>query len=132
MLAAAGYELRELVREGRRTVVFRGRRLFDQRPVIIKCLRSEATTSREIARLRREYEILNRFDDDAVIRALALERVGGSLALILEDFGGTSLTSLFRGDGIDVAIFLRFAVRLTESIALVHSKSVIHKDIKPD
>jgi len=132
MLAAAGYELRDLVREGRRTIVFRGRRLLDGRTVIVKCLRSEATTSREIARLRREFEILSRFDDDAVIRAVALERVGGSLALILEDFGGTSLSSLIGEDGLEVAIFLRLACRLAEALALVHTERVIHKDIKPD
>ncbi|MCB9569623.1 MAG: AAA family ATPase [Myxococcales bacterium] len=132
MLATAGYELRELVREGRRTIVFRGRRLFDHRPVIVKCLRSEATTSRELARLRREYEILSRFDDDAVVRTLGIERIGGSLALILEDFGGTTLSELIRGDGLDVAIFLRLAIRLCDSLALVHSRGVIHKDVKPD
>lgn len=132
MLAAAGYELRDLVREGRRTIVFRGRRLLDQRTVIVKCLRADATTSREIARLRREFEILSRFDDDAVIRAVALERIGGSLALILEDFGGTSLASLIDEEGLEVGIFLRMACRLAEALALVHAERVIHKDIKPD
>jgi len=132
MLAAAGYELRDLLREGRRSIVFHGRRLRDQKLVVVKCLRSESTTAREISRLRREFEILSRFDDDAVIRAVALERIGGSLALILEDFGGTSLASLIGADGLDVAIFLRLACRLAKALALVHSKRVIHKDIKPD
>ncbi|HGG56753.1 MAG TPA: hypothetical protein ENK31_03030, partial [Nannocystis exedens] len=132
MLAAAGYELRDLLRESRRSIVFHGRRLRDQKLVVVKCLRPEATTSREIARLRREFEILSRFDDDSVVRAIALERIGNSLALVLEDFGGTSLASLIGGEGLDLAIFLRLAIHLAEALALVHSKRVIHKDIKPD
>ncbi|MCA9693574.1 MAG: serine/threonine-protein kinase PknK, partial [Myxococcales bacterium] len=132
MLAAVGYELRELVREGRRTLVFRGRRVADQKPVILKCLRSESTSTRELARLRREYEILSRFDDDSVVRVIALERIGGSLALVIEDFGGTTLRELIRGEGLDVAIFLRLAIPLADAVALVHSRGVIHKDIKPE
>ncbi|MEZ4450557.1 MAG: ATP-binding sensor histidine kinase [Nannocystaceae bacterium] len=132
MLAAVGYELRELVREGRRNLVFRGRRVADQRPVILKCLRAEATTTRELARLRREFEILSRFDDDAVVRVIALERIGGGLALVLEDFGGTTLRELIRGEGLDVAIFLRLAIRLADAVALVHQRGVIHKDVKPE
>jgi len=88
VMAAAGYELRELVREGRRTSVYRARRLADQRSVVLKCLRSDHTGQREAARLRREFEILSRFDHDNVVRAYGLERIGSGLALVLEDFGG--------------------------------------------
>ena len=132
VMAAAGYELRELVREGRRTSVYRARRLADQRSVVLKCLRSDHTGQREAARLRREFEILSRFDHDNVVRAYGLERIGSGLALVLEDFGGGTLRELVRGEAVDIGLFLRVALHLVDALAVVHANGVIHKDVKPD
>jgi predicted ATPase/signal transduction histidine kinase/tRNA A-37 threonylcarbamoyl transferase component Bud32 len=132
VLSAAGFELRELLREGRRTVVYRGRRIADSRPVVLKCLRPDHSSNRDLARLRREHEIISRFDDDAVVRAVGLERIGNGLALVLEDFGGVTLRDLIRGEGVDLHLLLRLAIRLVDALAVVHAAGVIHKDIKPD
>ncbi|MCB9749019.1 MAG: AAA family ATPase [Myxococcales bacterium] len=132
MLTVAGYELERIVRRGRKTTVYRGRRELDGAQVILKCLHEQDPEPREVARLRREHEILNRFDDDNVVRAYALEPCGNGLALVLEDFGGRSLRHIAKEGRVFIRQFLEYALRICDALAIVHGRGVIHKDIKPD
>ncbi len=131
-LSVAGYELRRTLRRGRKTIIYRGLRTSDRKEVILKCLHEEMPSARDIARLRREFEILSRFDDRKTIKAYALEPCGNGYALVLEDFGGQSLRQLMDDGSIPLKIILRVAIAICESIALVHAGGVIHKDVKPD
>ncbi len=132
MLTVAGYELERLLRRGRKTTVYRGRRLVDDAPVILKCLHEQDPEPREVARLRREYELLSRFDDEGVVRVYALEPCGAGVALVLEDFGGRSLRYIAKEGRVFIRQFLQYALRICDSLAVVHGRGVIHKDIKPD
>jgi serine/threonine protein kinase len=52
------------------------------------------------------------------------------MALVLEDPGGTPADRLL-GRPMDVSDFLRIAIPLAEALRRVHSRGLVHKDIKP-
>ena len=57
----------------------------------------------------------------------------GLEALVLEDFGGHSLDQWLARDGPfagDLGTFLTIALAVTRTLGLVHSHSVVHRDIK--
>src|SRR5258708_12849984 len=54
----------------------------------------------------------------------------GRPMLILEDPLGTPLDLLLNG-AMDIAQFLRLAVRVAAALGHVHSRGLVHKDIKP-
>ncbi len=133
MTPIPGYELRKVIHEGLRVVVYRGVRLSDHRPVVLKLLRDAAPSRRDVSRLQREYDLLMRIKDPGVIRALDFVRAGQRAVLVLDDFGGISLRE-FVGEArpLDVTTFLKFALALVNALSSVHAAGVIHRDIKPE
>ncbi|HGG58210.1 MAG TPA: serine/threonine protein kinase, partial [Nannocystis exedens] len=126
------YTATKPLHEGRRIRVLRGIRDADGLPVIIKALRRRHPPLRDIAKLRHEFELLRRFDDDRIVRAFELVEHGSRVALVLEDFGGAALRSQIPLTGFDIGDCLQIAIKLCEALAVVHRAGVLHKDIKPD
>ncbi|WP_428266225.1 protein kinase domain-containing protein [Haliangium sp.] len=130
MLDLIDHELRERIYESQRTVVYRGRKRDDGSDVIVKTHRTERPLPATIARLRREYAMGTLVEGPGVIRYLAVETQGGSVAVVSEDFGGVDLRTqlpLLRGD---VEAFLDMAVQLADGVSAIHVHNIIHKDIK--
>jgi serine/threonine protein kinase len=50
---------------------------------------------------------------------------------LLEDFGGESLTKLLPAQSLEIATFMRLAIRLATVVNDIHHQNVIHKDINP-
>ncbi|MDI1451516.1 ATP-binding sensor histidine kinase [Polyangium sp. 6x1] len=124
------YTLTETLSEQDGVGVYRGRRDADQRRVVIKVLDPRRCRPRDLERLKNEYEIGRALDIAAVARPLALEFFDGSPALVTEDAGSVSLRDLL-GAPMSVERFLPLAVAITQAVAEVHARSVIHKDLKP-
>ncbi|GAB4109371.1 MAG: AAA family ATPase [Roseiflexaceae bacterium] len=126
-----GYHLAELLHVGRATVVYRGQRLADTTPVIVKLLRDDQITPTEVAELRHEYLISQDLKIPGVVQAYALEYPFDRPALILEDFGGEALTQLVAKAPLPIDQWLILAIALTDALAAIHAKQIVHKDIKP-
>ncbi len=126
-----GYTLGESLYEGSRTLVFRGCRDSDGSPVVLKFLRAEYPGARDLARRGMEFEIMRRISSDRVVRTLALEAAGNGKALVLEDFGGVSLTNVLASRRPELPECLDIAIGIVEGIAAIHDQHIIHKDINP-
>lgn len=57
MITLPGYQILHPIYNGSRTLVYRGIRLSDQRPVVIKLLRSEYPTIASLIEFRNQYRI---------------------------------------------------------------------------
>jgi diguanylate cyclase (GGDEF)-like protein/PAS domain S-box-containing protein len=129
------YKIVEALYEGNHSVVYRGCLDPDERTVIFKVLKKEYPTPEEVARFRREYEITRNLGDEVpgVIKVFDIERYNNSLMMILEDFGGESLTRLTHQKRVkfDLTTFLYLALQITEILGEIHRHNVIHKDINP-
>jgi len=91
MLHVPEYQIHEQIYESANSIVYRGQREADERPVILKVLKEEYPTPEERIRYRQEYDMTRSLNLDGVIKAYSLEKYHNSLVICLEDFGGQSL-----------------------------------------
>lgn len=147
MISLPGYQITETVALDRRlrpgsrpsantptprTAIYRGYRLSDRRPVVIKTTASTAPALTEIARLRHEYDIITSLDSPYIIRAYGLETFAPRrIAAIYEDIGGQSLDRAIPEIGGDLLTCLDIAIQLTKALQDLHQAKIVHKDIKP-
>lgn len=126
----AGYRLTDKIYEDSKTIVYRGIRIEDQQPIILKTLRAEHPSPSEIARVRHEFELTQNLDLPSVVKVYELVEYKG-LSLVLEDFGGHSIKDLTLQNQLDLETFLQIGIQLTNALESLHELNIIHKDIKP-
>ncbi|WP_414517775.1 AAA family ATPase [Nostoc sp. PCC 9305] len=139
MVALIGYQIHELIYSGSKTLVHRGIRESDKKPVVIKLLRREYPTFYELVRFRNQYTIAKNLDIDGIIKTYSLENYQNSYALVMEDLGGISLQEEMAGwgdkgmgktaDGLQT--FFHIALQIVSILDGLYHNRVIHKDIKP-
>ncbi|BAZ47480.1 serine/threonine protein kinase with two-component sensor domain [Nostoc sp. NIES-4103] len=128
-----GYSIKDKIYSGTRTLVYRGMREQDQKPVVIKLMRLEYPSFHELLQFRNQYVIAKNLDLRGVIQPYSLETYHNGYALVMEDFGGISLKEW----GIEqrntqyITNFLQVAIQIADILSHLHSNRVIHKDIKP-
>jgi predicted ATPase/signal transduction histidine kinase/DNA-binding response OmpR family regulator/tRNA A-37 threonylcarbamoyl transferase component Bud32/HPt (histidine-containing phosphotransfer) domain-containing protein len=126
-----GYSLEEKIHESANSVVYRATRESDNQTVYIKALPEELPPPNKLTRLRREYNMTRGFDDEGVIKALDLVRIGHSLAIVLENFGGLSLDRSLTVSHRNLENTLKIAIGAARSVESVHAGQIIHKDVSP-
>jgi len=131
MIAVSGYQTTERLYESHQTFVYRGIREKDEKPVVLKILKEEYPPPESLAKFRREFEMTRAFNLNGVIKVYGLEKYQNTLVMILEDFGGESLKTLLPDRSLDLAEFLRLAIRMTDNLGQIHQQNIIHKDINP-
>jgi serine/threonine protein kinase len=139
-LTLTGYHLIEQIYNGSRTQVYRGVRSSDQKPVVIKLLKSEYPTFNELVQFRHQYTIAKNLDLSGIIKPLSLENYRNGYALVMEDFGDISLKQEMkrwaeRGMGRSSDLlreFLNIAISIVQTLEGLYHNRIIHKDIKPD
>ncbi|MEA5594227.1 protein kinase domain-containing protein [Rivularia sp. UHCC 0363] len=135
----SGYSITEQIYSSSQTIVYRGVRVKDQKPVVIKLMRIEYPTSQEIIKFRHQYFITQNLDVPGIIKSYSLENYGKSYALIME-FGGISLrdemaswdSEKIRKKPDFLNYFLDIAIKIASALDQLHHYQIIHKDIKPD
>jgi predicted ATPase/signal transduction histidine kinase/ActR/RegA family two-component response regulator len=126
-----GYRILELVHESSLTLVLRAERERDQRPVVLKLLKREASTPASMATYRHEHDVLERLHLPGVLEVLGIELVQGHPMLVLEDFNARSLARLHREQRFSLATILSLAIRISDTLADVHEHGIVHGDINP-
>jgi len=127
-----GYQLQEEIYESEHSVAYRGFRLCDQTPVIIKALKDEFPPPRELRKYRNEYEIAGLLGDRPGIgRLLGLESVHNTLVIIAEDWGAESLKCLIGKQRFALQEVLEIGGKAAAALGEIHAAHVVHKDINP-
>ncbi|MFZ5563797.1 MAG: diguanylate cyclase [Thermodesulfobacteriota bacterium] len=128
-----GYILSEKIDETRTSMVYRGRKTGEDtgRTVIVKVLNTDSPTPSEVARFRREYEMVRALEDDSVVRVLDMVEHHGKVALVVEDFDGVSLKKLAAGQVFSLELFLTTGIQIADALGKLHARKIIHRDIKP-
>lgn len=103
----------------------------------MKLLRNEMPTFSELLQFRNQYAIMRGITEgdssniSAIIEPYNLEHFGNAWVLVMEDFGGISLSQFTQGNPLEIAAFFRLAIQLADSLHHLYQHRVIHKDIKP-
>ena len=141
----SGYQILEQLYVGFRTLVYRAIRESDGQPVVIKLLHNPLPSFSELVQFRNQYTIAKNLNLSSIVKPLSLESYGNSYALIMEDFGGVSLSTYLKGASqqptdtdenqpdkcLPLAEFFYLALKLTDILHDLSQNRVIHKDIKP-
>jgi predicted ATPase/signal transduction histidine kinase len=130
-IALPGYRIIELIYDSTRTLVYRGQRTKDQKPVVIKLLRSEYPSFNELVQFRNQYSIAKNLDLPGIIKTYSLENCRNGYALVMEDMGGISLKEYTASHPLSLAEFLEIAIQIVSTLEGLYRNRVIHKDIKP-
>nr|QKW93915.1 serine/threonine protein kinase [Vitiosangium cumulatum] len=131
MLDIPGYRITGTLRAAGSNALFQAVREADGLQVIIKTPMAPVPEPREHDRYRREFGILERLRDvRGVARPLACEWLHERPVLLLEKVQGEPLSESV-GQPLEVSRFLGLVISLASTLAEVHCRNVIHKDIKP-
>ncbi|MCW5317802.1 AAA family ATPase [Nostoc sp. KVJ3] len=132
-----GYRITEQIYSGSKTLVYRGIREQDQKPVVLKLMRNEYPTFAEIAQFRNQYIITQNLDIPGILKTYSLESYRNSYILVMEDFGGISLQD-WRLENkekeenyLSLNEFFNIAIKIASILEGLHRERIIHKDIKP-
>ncbi|MCB1191379.1 MAG: AAA family ATPase [Leptospiraceae bacterium] len=98
---------------------------------IIKHLKNEFPRPKEILKLKKEYNIVNSIREEGVIKPIKLVDDNRNFAILFQDIGGESLTNLLKENKLPIEKLLSIAIKITESLVVIHKHGIIHKDIKP-
>ncbi|MBE9123322.1 AAA family ATPase [Tychonema sp. LEGE 07199] len=135
-----GYHINEQIYAGNRTLVYRGFRCSNGQPVAIKLLRNDFPRFNELVHFRNQYIIAKNLEIPGSVKAYSLETYHNHYALVMEDFGGISLSSYLASlaaaskepvEGLPVNEFLPIAIQIANSLDGLYRHHVIHKDLKP-
>jgi predicted ATPase/signal transduction histidine kinase len=135
-----GYHINEQIYAGTRTLVYRGLRSENGQPVAIKLLRNDFPCFNELVHFRNQYVIAKNLEIPGSVKAYSLETYQNHYALVMEDFGGISLSSYLARlaseskeplEGLPVSEFLPIAIQIANSLDGLYRHHVIHKDLKP-
>ncbi|AUX38008.1 MULTISPECIES: AAA family ATPase [Sorangium] len=139
MVELLNHELLDTLHDGARSSVYLGRKKSTGKMCVIKVARKGVNGTRNVAILKRQYEITRNLDLDGVVKVYDLEVRLDYAALIMEYFAGRSLRSVIdegiagggNGRGIGLARSVRIALQLADTLGAIHERNIIHKDIKP-
>ncbi|WP_438025880.1 AAA family ATPase [Sorangium sp. So ce233] len=133
MVELLHHELLDTLHDGSRSSVYLGRKKSTGKMCVIKVARKGVNGTRNVAVLKRQYEITRHLDLDGVVRVYDLEVRLDYAALIMEYFVGRSLRTIIDegGEGVELARAVRIALQLADTLGAIHERNIIHKDIKP-
>src|SRR4028118_1729034 len=135
-----GYHINEQIYVGTRTLVFRSLGWSNGQPVAIKLLRNDFPRFNELVNFRNQYVIAKNLEIPGSVKAYSLETYHNHYALVMEDFGGISLSSYLDRlaeaskeplKGLPISEFLPMAIQIANSLDGLYRHHVIHKDLKP-
>ena len=120
-----GYHINEQIYAGNRTLVYRGIRTENGQPVAIKLLRNDFPRFNELVHFRNQYIIAKNLEIPGSVKAYSLETYQNHYALVMEDFGGISLSSYLARlaieskeplEGLPVNEFLPVAIQIANAL----------------
>ncbi len=131
MISLPGYLVEGLLYESRQSRVYRGRRLADHLPIILKVLNEDISFPKKRARFEQEYQLMRGVKSEAILSAYAMESHHGLQVLVHEDFGGTSVNHLDFCVSLLLHQWLELAIQIAYALAELHRHRIRHKDINP-
>lgn len=133
MLNFAGFQDLKKVAESQDRLIYSALRISDQKPVILKTLRSEHPSLDNIALMYHEYQIAKDLNFPGIIQIYDLIDQKNQYALVQEDMEGAPLPIFLEKQAVkNLSLFFKLAISMAHILNELHKNHIIHKDIKPN
>jgi PAS domain S-box-containing protein len=132
-----GYQVLTPIRESIEATIYRGLRVQDKRPVVLKILKRDCLTPVNIGRFRNEHEIVRDLKAPNIVETYGLELHEQNCFLVFEDFEGIPLDQLMQKwqrvgtEPLPLAKFLALASQIADGLMAIHSAGILHRDLRP-
>ena len=126
------YEITAQIGEGGMGAVYRATDTSLSRQVAIKVLPDAfAADPDRLARFEREAKTLASLNHPHIAAIYAVEKSGGTLALVMELVEGDDLSQRIARGAIPIDEALPIAKQIAEALEAAHEQGIIHRDLKP-
>ncbi|HEU5297842.1 MAG TPA: ATP-binding sensor histidine kinase [Burkholderiaceae bacterium] len=129
--AVRGYRLGEELARDERFVLCRAWSERDHCNVLVKRAHDVPAADADVARLEREFELLNSLPIDAITRPRQFVIEDGACALVLEDDGGVTLEALASKNRLPLGWVLDHVAQLAAVLTELRQCGVVHRGVRP-
>jgi predicted ATPase/transcriptional regulator with GAF, ATPase, and Fis domain len=129
--AVPGYNVLSELSRDERYVLLRGRRAGDGSPVLLKGPHRPHPRPSDLDDLQKEMALLGGLEVTGLPKALECVSADGRAWLVLEDPGGTPLSSLTSAGPLDVATSLHLSLQLASVLSELHRRELTHNGLHP-
>jgi len=129
----AGYEVIKKIASGGMSDVFQAKRLYDNKLVAVKLMTSRISKNKEaVKKFYAEAELVMRLNHPNIVEIFSLEKNKGVPFIAMEYIEGKTLRELLNKKRLlDSQTIINISLDITKGLEYIHSKGIIHKDIKP-
>jgi PAS domain S-box len=125
------YEVICELHSGLRSKIYKGKRILDGYPVIIKVVNKEYQSNEDMKLLQKEFEIGKKIKSSNVIKYLDIVKVKCGYAIVEEYFNSETIQELNKSYVFKPKEFLSIAIRICNGLKKIHAKNIIHGSINP-
>jgi len=130
--ALGHYRIEAKLGEGGMGVVYRAFDTHLDRPVAIKILRADATTSSERRRrFQQEAKAASALNHPNIVHIYDISSSGGTDYIAMEFVDGKTLDRLIGKSGLALGDTLKYAIQVADALARAHAARIVHRDLKP-
>lgn len=112
-------------------IFYRSRKEITQEPVILKQIKAYEHSGEQMACFDQEIKAAEGLEHDGVLRLYEIMYINESPMLVMEDFGGELLSSFLSNQRLNMELFLKIAVNLTNTIVFMHESGFVHFRLNP-
>jgi predicted ATPase/serine phosphatase RsbU (regulator of sigma subunit)/tRNA A-37 threonylcarbamoyl transferase component Bud32 len=125
------FQILEQISESSKSIIYRANEKNSSETVVLKILKRDFNSSFQVARVKQEIQMVQNLNIEGIIGIKGMIQEEREIALILDDRSGISLKEFIKNRFITMDDFFKISIQLANTLSKIHSKNIIHKDIKP-
>src|SRR5690348_9318350 len=130
--ALGHYRIEAKLGQGGMGVVYRAFDTHLDRPVAIKILRADATTSPDRKRrFVQEAKAASALNHPNIVHIYDISSDAGTDFIAMEFVAGKTLDQLIGKSGLPLKDTLKYSIQIADALARAHAAGIVHRDLKP-